>query len=398
MRTFVSVDHAREVILDQITPVKTESVPLSDVRGRTLREPVHSDENIPPFDNAAMDGYAVRAEDIDSTGTSLSLAFDVTTGTSVQPLPPGSCAGITTGNPLPPEADTVVRKERTETNGQHVRFETVPTVGQNVRPAGEDVPAGTVVLETGTVVDASAASLMASVGHTNPTVAARPQVLVLATGDELVEPSRTPGPGQIRDANGPSLAMRVESAGGTAHLRRTSDDEAAIRDALSNAIQFDMILVSGGMSEGADDLVRQGLDRLGLNLHFWKVKQRPGKPFAFGMLDDCPVFGLPGNPVAAAVCFEVYVRPALAAMLGRSDVFPSLQTAVLEEGYRVKEGYHYFSRGIARVDETGRLLVRTTGHQGSGISSSMRDANCLIHLGEDVVDPEAGQRVSIQWL
>ncbi len=398
MRTFVSVEHAREVILDRVTPVETESVPLSTARGRTLRDPVHSSEDIPPFDNAAMDGYAVRAADIDRAGTSLPLAFDVTTGSSVPPLPADSCAAITTGNPLPPEADAVVRKERTEANDQHIRFDTVPSTGQNVRPAGEDVPADTVVLKKGTVVDAAAASLMASVGHTQPTVSMRPRTLVLVTGDELVAPSQSPGPGQIRDANGPSLAMRVESAGGKAHLSRSPDDETALREVLHDAPAPEVILVSGGMSTGRDDLARRELERMGLDLHFWKVKQRPGKPFAFGMLEECPVFGLPGNPVAAAVCFEVYVRPALAAMLGRRTVLPPLQTAVLEEGYRVKEGYHYFSRGIAHADETGQLRVRTTGHQGSGISSSMRDANCLIHLDEDVVDPEAGRPVSIQWL
>lgn len=402
MNTFVSFEDAQKTVLEHASPLATETVTVSDAGGRTLRETVLSPDNIPPFDNAAMDGYALRASDVSTAGTRLPLAFSTESGTSPPPLPSGTCARITTGHPLPAGADAVVRKERTERSDgadAGVRFSTVPLDGQNVRPAGEDVEAGAIVLDAGVVVDAAAVSLLASVGYTEPSVAVRPRVLVLVTGSELVDAADTPGPGQIRDANGPSLALRVDDAGGTSRLRRCGDDPDALRSLLADEIaETDFLVVSGGMSVGHDDVVLDVLDEMGLTLHFWKVRQRPGKPVAFGVLDGRPVLGVPGNPVAAAVCFEAYGRPALAAQLGRATVLPTLDVARLDEGYRAKEGYHYLTRGIARVDDEGRVRVRTTGPQGSGISTSLRDANCLIHLDEDTVDPAPGQQVAIQWL
>jgi molybdopterin molybdotransferase len=360
---------------------------------------VVSPANVPPFDNAAMDGFAIRAADVPTEGTVLPVAFSIAGGEPVPALPEGQCARITTGHPIPSGADAAIRKERTQqTADGQICFEAVPAPGQNVRPAGEDIAAGEGVLEVGAVIDASAASLLASIGHVHLTVARRPRVQILVTGSELIDPAETPSAGQIRDANGPSLALRVEAAGGQAYRRRVTDDEAAIRDALTDAQSADLLLVSGGMSVGHDDLALQVLEQMGMTLAFHGVRQRPGKPVAFGVLDGQPVLGVPGNPVAAAVCFEVYGRPALAKMLGRNTVLPTLDAAVLDEGYRAKAGYHYFTRGIARVDDDARLRVRPTGPQGSGIATSMRDANCLIHLDEAATDPEPGQHVSIQWL
>jgi molybdopterin molybdotransferase len=399
MKTHVSFKQARAALLGSIAPIDTERVTLLDAQDRTLREAVVSAVDVPPFDNAAMDGFAVRAADVPTAGTVLPLTFSIVGGKSVPALPGGQCARITTGHPLPAGADAVIRKERTQVaSDQQVRFGTVPVPGQNVRPAGEDIATGDAVLDPGTVVDGSAAGLLASIGHVHLTVARRPQVHILVTGSELVDAAETPGAGQIRDANGSSLALRVEAAGGRAHRRRVADDASAIRDALTDARSADLVLVSGGMSVGHDDLVLQVLKQMGLALAFHGVRQRPGKPVAFGLLGGRPVLGLPGNPVAAAVCFEVYGRPALAALLGRKTVLPNLDIAVLDEGYRAKAGYHYFTRGTARVDGGARLRVRPTGPQGSGIATSMRDANCLIHLDEDATDPKPGQHVAIQWL
>ncbi len=400
MQTEISFEQARATIRGHVSPVSTESVALMEARGRTLRESVVSADDVPPFDNAAMDGFAVRAADVPAPGTSLPVAFSIAGGEAVPVLPEGTCARITTGHPLPAGADAVIRQERTkpDPDAERVRFEVVPSPGQNVRPAGEDLAAGDGVLEAGTIISPAAASLLASVGHMQLTVAVRPRVLLLVTGSELVDAAETPGAGQIRDSNGPSLTLRVESAGGRAHLHRAPDDKEAIRNALAHAPLADLTLISGGMSVGDDDLVLQVLDQMGVDLQFHGVKQRPGKPVAFGLLDDRPVLGLPGNPVAAAVCFEVYGRLALAALLGRATVLPSLDTAILAEGYRAKAGYHYFTRGIAWVNDTAQLRVRPTGPQGSGIASSMRDANCLIHLDEDATDPAPGQQVPIQWL
>ena len=399
MQTQISFEQARATVLDSVAPMDAESVALMDARGRTLHASVMSTADVPPFDNAAMDGYAVRAAEVPTVGTMLPVAFSTAGGKPVPALPDGQCAQITTGHPLPAGADAVIRKERTQSAADdRIRLDVVPAPGQNVRPAGEDIAAGNMVLEAGTVIDAAAAAVLASVGCARPTVAQRPQVHLLVTGSELVEATETPGPGQIRDANGPSLALRVEAAGGQAHRYRASDDESALRDALAAARSADLVLVSGGMSVGDDDLVLQVLEQMGMALRFHGVRQRPGKPVAFGLLDGQPVLGVPGNPVAAAVCFEVYGRPALATMLGRSTVLPMLDTAVLDEGCRAKAGYHYFTRGVAWADDAGQLRVRPTGPQGSGIATSLRDANCLIHLNEDATDSEPGQRVTIQWL
>ncbi len=399
MKTFVSVDDARSTVLDHASLQPDEQISYEASRGRTLAAPVVSKEPVPPFDNSAMDGYAVHARDVETPPTRLPIAFEVAAGAAPEtPLPPGTCAPITTGGAVPEGADAVIRVERTERTGDTVRFDTDATAGQNIRPAGEDMAAGQTIIDAGTVVTPSAVGVMASLGHTQVTVRCQPRVVVLATGDELVPPNAAPGPGQIRNSNGPLLAQLLHTAGATARTEHAGDDEAALQDVLETARSADALLLTGGMSVGEDDLVRDVLETMGARWLFWKVRQRPGKPFGFGLLDDTLVFGLPGNPVAAAVCFEAYVRPALARMLGRSVVQRPLHAATLTEPLRVKAGYHYFTRGRAQPNDEGCLEVHSAGPQGAGILSSLHRANCLIHLPEDVVDPQPGDRVQIEWL
>jgi len=393
----ISVDEAQSAVVDRAPRLSAETVSLDDSPGRTLAEPVASEGPLPPFDNTAMDGYAVRAADIDDPPVELPLAFEVELGTG-RTLPPGACARITTGQPLPPGADGVIRQERTERTDGAVRVLRSVDSGQNVRPAGEDVAADETILEAGAVVTSAAVRLLAGVGRSDVPVRRRPEVGILTTGDELVAPDASPGPGQIRDSNGPALAAQVRSVGGRPLRERRPDDRAALRRAFRELATADVLCVVGGMSVGSDDLVRDVLEALGATWHFVGVRQRPGKPFGFGQLDGTLLFGLPGNPVSAAVCFEAYVRPALAAMLGRDPVFRPRVPATLSTGLRVKAGYHYFVRGVAAYDDAGCLTVRSTGHQGSGISRSMWAANCLAHVAESVVDPEAGDRVQVEWL
>ncbi len=402
MQTFISYETAREAVLSSVGRQPAERVSLSEALGRTLAEPVRSDADIPPFDNAAMDGYAVRVTDLAQLPARLRVVEKIPAGRMPErSVEAGACARIMTGAPFPAGADAVAPVEWTETGPDGmVMFRQAPTPGQYVRPAGKDVRKGQVVFEPGRVVTPPVVGMLAALGYAEVSVAAAPCVAVIATGDELVDAAEIPGPGQIRNANGPALAAQAAQAGGKALLPPAArDNEAAVRQAIENALeQADMLLFSGGVSVGAHDCVRQVLEARGARFLFWKVRQRPGKPLAFGMLEGKPVFGLPGNPVSSAVCFEQYVRPALAVMLGRTHVLPPLIPAVLETAISKAAGLHHFVRAQASFSREGTLQVRPTGPQDSNLYASMVAANCILHLPEALENPQAGSAVEIAWL
>jgi len=398
MLDFVSVDEAHAHIHPNLRALPTKVVPLTGALGRTLAAAVTSPGPLPPFRNSAMDGVALRAADVPGVPTALPLAFEVAVATPERPLPAGACARITTGQPLPPGADAVVPVERTKETDAGVWVMRKVTQGQHVRPAGENMAAGDTVIGSGQVLTPAAVSLLAAVGAAEVTVRQRPQVAILVTGDEIVPHTQTPPPGAIRDSNGPDLQGRVQMAGGEACVVHAGDRRPALRQALASLRSADVLVVSGGMSVGRDDLVREVLAEMGTTWHFHRVRQRPGKPMSFGHWGAVPVFGLPGNPVSSAVCFEVYVRPALAQMLARQTIHPPRHTATLTTPLHIINGLHYFARGVATVSEEGRLQVRSTGAQGSSLSRSMWEANCLIHVEEARTDPPMGAQVTIQWL
>jgi len=241
--------------------------------------------------------------------------------------------------------------------------------------------------------------MLAMVGAAKVPVHAVPSVAVIATGDELVEVDETPGPGQIRNANAPALAAQVRSAGGCVHgAYLARDDKADVRRVIEAAREADVLVFSGGVSVGTHDYVKQVLDAMGMELLFWKVRQRPGKPLAFGLMDGTPVFGLPGNPVSSAMCFEQHVRPALAKMLGRKALLRPRHPAVLSADTPKVEGLHYFARGVAEFGKGRKLYVRDTGPQASNLYSSVVKANCIIHLPARLRDPAPGTEVEIEWL
>lgn len=400
MQQFISVKEARERILSTISRQASTRKKFFKALNHTLADDIHSSVTIPPFDNSAVDGYAVIKEDITSPPVDLTIIEDIPAGTFPEKeVTRGACSRIMTGAPVPMGASAVVPVEWTEKPGENiVRIKRAPEPGENVRRAGEDVTSGEIVLEKGTIVTAPVVGMLASLGITEVSVTNPPVVAVVATGNELVDPSETPGPGQIRNSNGYALYSQVKSAGGEPLPPLTArDDESSIRECLEQALDADVILLSGGVSVGEYDFVKRVLDEMGMELLFWRVRQRPGKPLAYGLLHGKPVFGLPGNPVSSGICFEEYVRPALAYMLGRKEVFPELVTAVLSEPTPKKQGLHYFSRGEAFFTDKGILMVRDTGPQGSGIYSSMVRANCIIHLPEEVEDPETGTEVKIEW-
>lgn len=401
MKSFIAVEEARSIVLHHVHALPAEDVAITRSVRRTLRQQVRSQDNIPPFTNSAMDGYAVRAGDVQFVPASLEIIEDIPAGAVAKmSIRPGACARIMTGAPVPDGAEAIVPVEWTsEAPQEHVLVNRAPRIGAHIRLEAEDMAAGDLVFEAGQVITPPMVGMMASLGVATVQVSRRPTVAVVTTGDELVPVTEPLAPGKIRDSNGPALAAQAVSAGG--HVLgplHAGDDLESIRAAVRTALAADVVLFSGGVSVGRYDYVRQVLDEMGIDLLFWKVRQRPGKPLAFGQIEGRTVFGLPGNPVSSAICFEQYVRPALAKMLGRTTVMPALVSAVLEEPTPKKAGLHYFSRGIATYDPAGCLQVRDTGPQASNLYSSMVQANCLIHLDEGMEHPAAGTPVMIEWL
>jgi molybdopterin molybdotransferase len=279
--------------------------------------------------------------------------------------------------------------------------------GKHVRPAAEDVKAGQRVLCAGTVITPPVVGVLAGLGVDRLAVQYEPRVFVISTGDEIVDPGAEPFFGQVRNTNGPGLAAQVLLAGGRPvgtgrSFHHVRDDRSSLAGAISDALrQADVVVLSGGVSMGAHDHVQEAMKGAGVECMFWKVRQRPGKPLLYGRSGDRHVFGLPGNPVSAAMGFEMYVRPVLDAMSGRTPVDWSagqgLFAAVLDEDIRKPEGLYGFMRGVATMHADG-WHVRTTGAQGSNLYGSVLQANCVIHVPESWIDPAAGATVSVQWL
>ena len=401
MKELISVSEALQIVLENVRSTGSESVSLAEALGRTLAEDLTSRDDIPPFTNSAMDGFAVRTSDLEVLPKLLPVIEDVFAGSvPLEVIQPGTCSRIMTGAPVPDGADAVVPVEWTrEPEEGLVIIERAPLAGQYVRLSGEDVRAGDTVIPSGSLVSPPTVGMMASLGYAHPRVARRPTVSVVSTGDELVEVTADLTPGTIRDSNGPALAAQAVAAGADV-LRpfRARDDLADIRRVVEAACETDVILFSGGVSVGSHDFVKRVLNEAGMQILFWRVRQRPGKPLAFGLLRDSVVFGLPGNPVSSAICFDRYVRPALAVMMGRRTVHRRRAVASLEKPTPKSAGLHWFARGIARYDETGELLVRDTGPQASNLYSSVALAECLIHLPEHLERADKGTRVEIEWL
>lgn len=401
MREFIAFEDARRLVLEAVPRQPVTRVPLADALGLTLAEPVRSRDDIPPFANSAMDGYAVRTADLARLPATLRITEDLPAGTFPRrAVAAGTCARIMTGAPFPAGADAVAPVEWTTPGPDGtVQINRAPEPGQHVRPAGQDVARGEAVFAAGEVVTPPVVGMLATLGYGEVAVRVPPRVAVVATGDELVEAGETPGPGQIRDSNGPAVRAQVRTAGAVPlPPLRARDHLESIRAVVARALEADVLVFSGGVSVGQYDLVKKVLDEAGMELLFWKVRQRPGKPLAFGLLQGKPVFGLPGNPVSAAMCFEAYVRPALAQMLGRAEVVRPRHPATLSAPVRKVAGLHYFARGIAAFDAAGRLCVRDTGPQGSNLYSSVVRANCILHLPPEMEDPPVGTAVTIEWL
>ena len=394
----IAVREGQAHILARIAAaVPSEVVPVTRALARVLATDVQAPFDVPPADNSAVDGYAVGSADIPSAGARLlDVVGDLAAGAVFDDtLRPGHALRIMTGAPMPPGADTVYPQEIVERDGDRVRIGPLDK-GVNVRRRGEDVEAGGIVIERGTVLRPQEIGLVTSLGIWQLGVHRRPRVALLSTGDEVAEPGTPRRPGQIYDANRFTLRGSAEQCGAEVlDLGIVPDvrDEltARLREAAATA---DVVLTSGGVSVGAYDLVKDVLAELG-TIDFWQVAMQPGRPLAFGAIGSTTFFGLPGNPVASLLAFMLFVRPALWKLAGRRRLVPTAWQARVLEPLRKRAGRREFKRGILAYRD-GNWEVRTTGPQGSGILSSMVAGNCLIVLEEDRADVAAGELVTVE--
>lgn len=422
----ISAAEAVARILASFAPLGgEEQLPALHALGRVLAEDVPAVMDVPPFDNSAMDGYAVRGEDVAAATqerpVSVRVIGEVAAGLTVtRPIAPGEAYRILTGAPLPPGADTVVPYELTDGKGfggwsgeegaELAAAETSVRVfrgvqpADNVRYAGEDQRRGDLVLRAGCVIRPAEVGVLATLGRTHVLVKSKPRVAVLSTGDEIVPVDHALRPGQIRDANGHSLAALVARYGGEAlPIGIARDEPDALRTLLreAHALHADLLLTSGGVSMGDRDVVKLVLSQNG-NVAFWGVDIRPGRPFTFGRYEGMPVMALPGNPVSSMVTFELFVRPALLRMAGHTRLeIPALAAIALEEIHN-RSGRETFLRGIVEpyTSDGGEpaWTVRLTGDQGSGVLTSMCKANALVRLPKGKAHVTAGERVHVLML
>ncbi len=388
----MTVEEARELVFARTRRLEAESVEPLDALGRVLAEDVTSDIDVAPFDNSAMDGYAIRAEDTAGASPDSPVPLEVVEHVAAGDfwegtIEPGQAARIMTGAPVPAGADAVVMVEFTSPAvvdvGGRVSIEREAILGEHIRRRGEEVRAGDVVLSAGDVVTSAAVGLAASTGNVMLPVYRKPRVAIISTGSELVEIDRTPGPGKIRNSNSYSLAAQVIAAGGVpVRFGIVPDDEAATREVFETAADgSDFVVTSGGVSVGDFDYVKPVLEEMG-ELAFCKVAMRPGNPQTLGSIRGVPFFGLPGNPTSTYVGFEIFVRPALRMMQGYSAIDRPRSLATLAHDVKKKQDRRYYLRGRVERDPSGELSVFFSGSQSSALLTAAHRGNCFMVLPE----------------
>lgn len=393
---FLSVAEGRKKILDAIDVIPDdEAINIKQSYGRVLSQTVHSPIDVPQYTNSAMDGFAIRGDDLEQE--SYRVVAEVMAGYSHDlPLKTGEAVKIMTGAPIPQGADTVVMREQAQTHDEQVRFNAKIKAGQNVRQAGEDLAQGAQVFSAGTRIESAEMGMLASLGLDQCQVHRQLKVAIFSTGDEVQAPGTELQPNTIYDSNRFTLIGLLQALGcEVIDLGIIADDEALMVQALEGAAQSaDMVLTSGGVSVGDADYIKLALERLG-QIDFWRISMRPGRPLAFGKINNTPFFGLPGNPVAVMVSFINFVEPAIRHMQGQADWTPLKVPAIASESLRSRLGRTEFSRGIYQLNHQGQLTVHTTGSQGSGILRSMSEANCLIEVAPSVESVKPGEFVTI---
>ena len=399
----ISVEEALDKILFRIQPLGAEKVSILEALGRVIAEDIYAHRDIPPFDNSGMDGYAVRSEDIQNASSNrpvrLEVIEDLPAGfISKKRVEQGKAIRIMTGAPIPKGADTIVPVEDTKQEEKFVSiFETAPP-GDYIRKAGEDVKKGDCVIPRGDLIRPAEVGMLASVGRSFVSVYQRSLVAILCTGEELVDVDEELEGVKIVSSNSYTLAAQVKDCGAIPiQLGIARDRKEEIKEKLLQGIRADILISSAGVSVGDYDFVKDALNELGMEMVFWRVAMKPGKPLAFGTIQGKPVFGLPGNPVSSMVSFEQFVRPSLLKMMGHRQLFRPVIEAILKEDIRKKPGRRHFIRASVSFEKDD-YFVTLTGAQGSGILRSMVKANGLVIIPEDREIVRAGERVKVQLL
>ena len=402
----ISVEEALERILAEITPLPTIKVPLSKALGHVLAEDVISQEDIPPFANSAMDGFALLSHDSqpqDGQPPRLRVTGGVAAGYEADhAVEPGTAMRVMTGAPVPPGADSVIQVELTRSDGPEsdwveILQEVAP--GNNIRPAGEDMRYGQKVLTSGTEIGPWEIGILATLGWSQVPVIRQPRVAIVGTGDEVIDVDEPLRPGKIRNSNSYLLEAAVRKAGAEPNrLGIALDTLESLREKFSEAIQSDLIITTGGVSVGDFDLVKNIMAEQG-EIEFWRINMRPGKPVAFGHIGAIPLLGLPGNPVSAAVTFELFGRPVIRKMLGHTHLLRPQAEVVVEDGVSESVMRRHYVR--AHIEwKNGRLAAYTTGNQGSNIMTSLLNANALLIVPEGGTTIQPGgtaQAIMLDW-
>jgi len=393
-----SFHEARRIILENVARLGAEVVPALDAVGRVVAEDVKAPFDLPRWDNSAMDGFALRAQDAAAPGGLRVSGYVPAGATPSGDLAPGTAVRVLTGAPLPPGTDTVVPIEETEERDGVVRLLRPVRAGAHVRRRGEDIRAGEAALTAGTVLGPAELSALASSSRLAVPVVRRARVAILSTGDELVEPGAPLAPGLIHDSNAWALAAAVRQAGAIPTvLGIARDDREALRRLLGEGLAADALVTSAGVSVGDRDLVREVLEELGVRQLFWKIDVKPGRPTAFALAGRTPVFSLPGNPVATLLTFEQFVRPALLRMMGHARVLRPLVPATLDGGLARRPGRVEFVR--VRLERRGDGLVATSaGDQATGMLKTLLRADGLVVVPAERGPIEPGGAVEVQVL
>ncbi len=385
------IQEALRRVLARVSVLDPEQLPLGAATGRFLAADVTAGVDLPPFASSAMDGYALQAED---TPGRLPVVFRIAAGLPAdRALESGEVMAISTGGAVPAGADSVVPIELVVEEDNRLTIPAPVERGANVRPVGEDVRAGELLLPAGTRVGAAQIGALAAAGVAEVTVARRPRVAVLSTGTELRAPGEELGPGQIYESNAPMLEAAFEAAGAEVErIGRVADDESEHRRALERGLGADVLVSSGGVSVGPHDLVRRILGELGVEEDFWGVAVRPGKPLAFGVRGRTLVFGLPGNPVSALVGVELFVRPALLALQGAADPGPSYETATLSAPVRRNAARDELARARTRPGADGTSVEPLSGQESHMIArAAAADALIFVPAGEGELETGAAR-------
>jgi molybdopterin molybdotransferase len=391
------VEEAQRRVLAEVTPLDAEEVALMDAHGRVLREDIRAPFDVPAADNTAMDGYAVRSEDIANAPVSLRVIEDLPAGrVAQQRVEPGTAIRIMTGALLPDGADCVANVEITDAGSEVVRVLQPLRRGANVRRRAEDMAAGDVVLASGTVIGAGEIGVLAGVQKTRVLVARKPTVAILSTGDEIVDVGEERGAGKVVNSNAYALAALVRECGGEPRMHGiVRDTREATVAAIERALDCDFVISSGGVSVGAYDFVKAALDELGAETKFWRIAMKPGKPVVLSTLRGRIYFGLPGNPVSCMVSFLLFVAPSLRKAMGQTaGILPPIVRARVAAPMRSNGERRTYHR-VRVVAEHGELVAQPMRAQGSGVSTSMVQANGLAILESGVTSVDAGAIVDV---